>query len=143
MPTWLIRKSSSDEGDGPDPAQAGNPRSARRSCRNVAATSRLLREPGARGPPRRSRGRLERSRRGAHRLGADVRATARKPFDRELRDRAGRKRPGRERVSGSPRVAVVVFPGSQDDGDAELALESLGAKPVRVWHAEPELPDAE
>jgi len=46
-------------------------------------------------------------------------------------------------VSGSPRVAVVVFPGSQDDGDAELALESLGAKPVRVWHAEPELPDAE
>ena len=46
-------------------------------------------------------------------------------------------------MSGSPRVAVVVFPGSQDDGDAELALESLGAKPVRVWHAEPELPDAE
>jgi phosphoribosylformylglycinamidine synthase I len=46
-------------------------------------------------------------------------------------------------VSGSPRVAVVVFPGSQDDWDAQLALESLGAEAVRVWHGEPELPDVD
>jgi phosphoribosylformylglycinamidine synthase I len=45
-------------------------------------------------------------------------------------------------ASGSPRVAVVVFPGSQDDVDAQLALQSLGAETVSVWHAEPELPDA-
>jgi phosphoribosylformylglycinamidine synthase len=38
-------------------------------------------------------------------------------------------------------VAVVVFPGSNDDRDAALALESLGAEPVLVWHAEEELPD--
>ncbi len=39
-----------------------------------------------------------------------------------------------------PRVVVVTFPGSNDDGDAALAMESLGAEAVRVWHAEPELP---
>ena len=41
----------------------------------------------------------------------------------------------------APRIAVVVFPGSNDDRDAALALESLGAEPVLHWHAEPELPD--
>jgi phosphoribosylformylglycinamidine synthase len=40
-----------------------------------------------------------------------------------------------------PRVAVVVFPGSNDDRDAALALERLGAAPTLVWHAEHELPD--
>jgi phosphoribosylformylglycinamidine synthase subunit PurQ / glutaminase len=40
-----------------------------------------------------------------------------------------------------PRVAVVVFPGSNDDRDAGLALEKLGADPVLHWHAEPALPD--
>jgi phosphoribosylformylglycinamidine synthase subunit PurQ / glutaminase len=39
-----------------------------------------------------------------------------------------------------PRVAVVVFPGSQDDRDAALALEAVGAEPVLVWHGEAELP---
>jgi phosphoribosylformylglycinamidine synthase subunit PurQ / glutaminase len=39
-----------------------------------------------------------------------------------------------------PRVAVITFPGSNDDGDAVLALEGLGAEPVPVWHADPELP---
>jgi phosphoribosylformylglycinamidine synthase len=42
-----------------------------------------------------------------------------------------------------PGVAVVTFPGSNDDGDAALALESLGAEAVAVWHAEPDLPDVE
>ena len=44
-------------------------------------------------------------------------------------------------MSDGPRIAVVTFPGSNDDGDAVLALEHLGAAPVRVWHAEPELPE--
>jgi phosphoribosylformylglycinamidine synthase I len=39
-----------------------------------------------------------------------------------------------------PRVAVLVFPGSNDDRDAALALEALGAEPVLVWHADRELP---
>jgi len=40
----------------------------------------------------------------------------------------------------APRIAVVVFPGSNDDRDAALALENLGADPVLHWHAEPDLP---
>ena len=40
-----------------------------------------------------------------------------------------------------PRIAVVTFPGSNDDHDAALALERLGADPTLVWHAELELPD--
>jgi phosphoribosylformylglycinamidine synthase len=40
-----------------------------------------------------------------------------------------------------PKIAVLVFPGSNDDRDAALALERLGAEAVLVWHAEPELPD--
>ena len=40
-----------------------------------------------------------------------------------------------------PRIAVVTFPGSNDDHDAVLALERLGAQPVAVWHADTELPD--
>ena len=37
-------------------------------------------------------------------------------------------------------IAVVTFPGSNDDGDARLALEQLGAEAVPVWHATTELP---
>ncbi len=44
-------------------------------------------------------------------------------------------------MSDGPRIAVVTFPGSNDDGDAALALELLGAEPVRVWHADAALPD--
>ena len=39
-----------------------------------------------------------------------------------------------------PRIAVLVFPGSNDDRDAAWALGGLGADPQLVWHAEPELP---
>jgi phosphoribosylformylglycinamidine synthase I len=39
-----------------------------------------------------------------------------------------------------PRIAVVTFPGSNDDGDAALALESLEAEALRVWHADAALP---
>jgi phosphoribosylformylglycinamidine synthase len=44
-------------------------------------------------------------------------------------------------VEPRPRIAVLVFPGSNDDRDAALALERLGAEPMLVWHADPELPD--
>ncbi len=43
----------------------------------------------------------------------------------------------------SPRIGIVVFPGSNDDRDAALALTPLGAEPVLVWHAEPRLPPVE
>jgi phosphoribosylformylglycinamidine synthase len=39
-----------------------------------------------------------------------------------------------------PVIAVVVFPGSNDDRDAALALELLGADAPRVWHTDEELP---
>jgi len=39
-----------------------------------------------------------------------------------------------------PKVAVLVFPGSNDDRDAAWALHALGAEPVLVWHRDPELP---
>ncbi len=39
-----------------------------------------------------------------------------------------------------PRVAVIVFPGSNDDRDAAWALGALGADARLVWHAERELP---
>jgi phosphoribosylformylglycinamidine synthase I len=38
---------------------------------------------------------------------------------------------------------VVAFPGSNDDGDAVLALEGLGADPFLVWHADHELPQTD
>ena len=39
-----------------------------------------------------------------------------------------------------PLVVVLVFPGSNDDRDAALALGALGAEAALVWHAERELP---
>jgi phosphoribosylformylglycinamidine synthase subunit PurQ / glutaminase len=39
-----------------------------------------------------------------------------------------------------PVVAVVAFPGSNDDHDAAWALAAMGAEPVLVWHEESELP---
>lgn len=41
----------------------------------------------------------------------------------------------------APRIAVITFPGSNDDGDARLALERLGAEALAVWHADPALPE--
>ena len=43
-------------------------------------------------------------------------------------------------MTDRPGVAVVVFPGSNDDRDAAWALGAVGAEPVFVWHAEQELP---
>jgi phosphoribosylformylglycinamidine synthase subunit PurQ / glutaminase len=46
-------------------------------------------------------------------------------------------------VEARPRIGVLVFPGSNDDRDAAWALGAVGADPVMVWHAEPELPDVQ
>jgi phosphoribosylformylglycinamidine synthase len=43
-------------------------------------------------------------------------------------------------VNAKPLVAVVVFPGSNDDRDAASALGEVGAEPERVWHGEDALP---
>ena len=43
-------------------------------------------------------------------------------------------------MAGRPLVAVLVFPGSNDDRDAAWALSAVGAEPVLLWHAENELP---
>jgi phosphoribosylformylglycinamidine synthase subunit PurQ / glutaminase len=43
-------------------------------------------------------------------------------------------------VSIRPKVAVLVFPGSNDDRDAAWALGALGADAQLLWHAERELP---
>ena len=43
-------------------------------------------------------------------------------------------------MSIRPRIAVLVFPGSNDDRDAAWALGALGADALLVWHADSELP---
>ena len=43
-------------------------------------------------------------------------------------------------MSIRPRVAVLVFPGSNDDRDALWALGALGADALPVWHGEYDLP---
>ena len=40
-----------------------------------------------------------------------------------------------------PKVAVVVFPGSNDERDAAWALGALGADPALVWHGDDGLPE--
>ncbi len=45
-----------------------------------------------------------------------------------------------ESIGPRPVVPVIVFPGSNDDRDAQLALERLGAESPRVWHADERLP---
>jgi phosphoribosylformylglycinamidine synthase subunit PurQ / glutaminase len=40
-----------------------------------------------------------------------------------------------------PKVAVVVFPGSNDDYDAVWALDALGGEAVRAWHESEQLPE--
>ncbi len=43
-------------------------------------------------------------------------------------------------MSSRPSVAVIVFPGSNDDHDAAWALGAVGAEPVMVWHRDEQLP---
>jgi phosphoribosylformylglycinamidine synthase len=41
------------------------------------------------------------------------------------------------------RIGVVTFPGSLDDRDAARAARLAGAEPVRLWHADPVLPEVD
>ncbi len=42
------------------------------------------------------------------------------------------------------KAAIVVFPGSNRERDAEAALtQAMGKKPVLVWHRDTELPDVD
>ncbi|MDQ3991415.1 MAG: phosphoribosylformylglycinamidine synthase subunit PurQ [Actinomycetota bacterium] len=41
------------------------------------------------------------------------------------------------------RVAVVTFPGSNDDRDALRAVRHMGGEPVAVWHGDPDLRGAD
>ncbi len=43
-------------------------------------------------------------------------------------------------MSARPRIAIPVFPGSNDEHDAAWALRALGADALLVRHDEPELP---
>src|SRR4029078_13282208 len=56
------------------------------------------------------------------------------------REREVRVRRGGKRMTERPRIPVVVFPGSNDDRDAALALERLGADAPLVWHTDEALP---
>ncbi len=49
----------------------------------------------------------------------------------------------RGRSAPRPRVGVVTFPGSLDDGDAVRAARRAGAQPVRLWHADRDLKGAD
>jgi phosphoribosylformylglycinamidine synthase subunit PurQ / glutaminase len=40
-----------------------------------------------------------------------------------------------------PVIPIVVWPGSNDDRDAQLALERLGADAPRIWHTDDALPN--
>jgi phosphoribosylformylglycinamidine synthase I len=40
---------------------------------------------------------------------------------------------------GVPRIGVVTFPGSLDDGDARRAVTMMGAEAVALWHADADL----
>jgi phosphoribosylformylglycinamidine synthase len=42
-----------------------------------------------------------------------------------------------------PRIAVITFPGSNDDRDALRAVKVLGGEPVSVWHADRDLHGAD
>jgi phosphoribosylformylglycinamidine synthase subunit PurQ / glutaminase len=43
-------------------------------------------------------------------------------------------------VTERPLIPVVAFPGSNDDRDAQQALERLGARAPRIWHTDETLP---
>ena len=49
--------------------------------------------------------------------------------------------PARRARSGRPRVAVIVFPGSNDDEDLAGAFARLGAEVEMVWHKDRRLPE--
>ena len=43
----------------------------------------------------------------------------------------------------SPRIGVVTFPGSLDDGDARRAVRAAGRSDVALWHGADSLGDVD
>ncbi len=46
---------------------------------------------------------------------------------------------GTDATRTTARIGVVTFPGSLDDRDAALAVRSVGAEPVALWHGDDDL----
>ncbi|MGH2683809.1 MAG: phosphoribosylformylglycinamidine synthase subunit PurQ [Actinomycetota bacterium] len=46
-------------------------------------------------------------------------------------------------MTRKPRIAVVTFPGSNDDRDALRAVRVMGGEPIAAWHADHDLRDAD
>jgi phosphoribosylformylglycinamidine synthase subunit PurQ / glutaminase len=46
-------------------------------------------------------------------------------------------------MTGKPRIAVVTFPGSNDDRDALRAVRVMGGEPIAAWHGDHDLRDAD
>ena len=42
-----------------------------------------------------------------------------------------------------PRIAVVTFPGSNDDRDAARAVRQMGGEPIPIWHRDADLQGAD
>ena len=127
-----------DEGDRARPAEAGHPRPAGRGRRELAPAPRLRGRRGA----RRARGRPRARRRDADEARAELERMCEQllanplieSYEIELRRRVTR--------APRPRIAVVVFPGSNDDRDARArARAARRRRRCCVWHAERELPD--
>src|SRR5579859_1291797 len=134
--TLPTRSSSCDEGHRGRSAQAGHPRPAGRGRPGLAAPSRIRRHRDAGRPARRARAGGDRRRSRPRGGRADVRTAARELADRDVRDRDHAVTARAPR----PKLAVVTFPGSNDDRDAVHAFELLGADATLVWHANEELP---
>lgn len=47
--------------------------------------------------------------------------------------------PASDDQGAGPRIGVVTFPGSLDDGDAARAVRLAGARAVRLWHGDNDL----
>src|SRR5215831_5428878 len=137
MLTSPTRGSSSHEGHRPRSPQARHPRSAGGSRTGIVAEAGLPCDAGARRQARRARTGRRRRDRGTGSGRTDVRGTAREPSHRERRDPA---RGQTDVTETAPLIAVIVFPGSNDDRDAVRALELVGGHGSLVWHADAQLP---
>ncbi len=127
-----------DEGDRARPAEAGHPRPAGPGGRELAPPPRLRGRRGARRPARRRRARDRRRDEARAQLERMCEQLLANPLIESYEIELGRDTGDGVTDAGTARpvIAVVVFPGSNDDRDAQLALERLGADAPRVWHTD-------
>src|SRR5439155_11010220 len=128
------------EGGASRPAGEGRGECAARARLGQRLGRRRGEVPSLRGGGRRGGGRPEAG-------GADGEPLPDQPGDRGSRHpRGGAGRARHHRAGGrpmKPRVAVVTFPGSNDDRDALRAVRLMGGEPVSVWHADQGLAGAD